>query len=80
LQESDAIVLTSGESLAHLADITPAALRPCLLGRSLVVPSARVLKQAHDLGFERPAPRVARMRADAVVDALASQVRDNALR
>lgn len=71
LHEADAIVVTSGEALAHLAAITPAALRPRLLGRQLVVPSARVLKQAHDLGFAHPRPRSAAMRADAVVAALA---------
>lgn len=71
LEGADAIVITSGEALAHLAAITPAALRPRLHGRQLVVPSARVLKQAHDLGFARPPPRLAAMRAEAVVAALA---------
>jgi uroporphyrinogen-III synthase len=71
LEEADAIVITSGEALGHLEAITPVALRPRLHGRQLVVPSARVLKQAHDLGFARPPPRSAAMRAEAVVAALA---------
>lgn len=71
LEEADAIVVTSGEALAHLTAITPASLRPRLHGRQLVVPSARVLQQALDLGFTQPPPRSAAMRAEAVVAALA---------
>lgn len=71
LQSADAIVITSGEALEHLTSITPAELRPRLHGRQLVVPSARVLQQALDLGFTQPPPRVAAMCAEAVIAALA---------
>lgn len=71
LETADAIVVTSGEALDHLASITPDESRPLLRGRQLVVPSARVLQQALDLGFTQPPPRLAAMRAEAVVAALA---------
>lgn len=76
LDEADAIVVTSGDSLSHLHAITPAVLRPRLHNRQLVVPSARVLKQARDLGFAQPPPRSAPMRDEAVVAALAYRTRD----
>lgn len=71
LGESDVIVITSGEALSHLAAITPRALSPTLQQQQLVVPSARVLKLARNIGFERMPARPARMQQAALVDALA---------
>lgn len=76
LEEADAIVVTSGEALDHLTAITPGELRPRLRGSQLVVPSARVLQQALDLGFAQPPPLVAAARSEAVVSALARRSRD----
>lgn len=76
LEEADAIVVTSGEALDHLIAITPEELRPHLRGLQLVVPSARVLQQALDLGFAQPPPLAAGTRTEAVVGALARPGRD----
>lgn len=75
LDESDAIVITSGEALSHLAAITPDALMPTLRARQLVVPSSRVLKLAEDLEFTNAPLRPERMEEAALVDALARLTR-----
>ena len=51
---ADAVVLTSGEALARLWALTPPVSHASLLGRTLVVPSARVQDQARELGFAAP--------------------------
>lgn len=70
LNESDAIVITSGEALSHLVASAPASLRSRLYTRKLVVPSARVLKQAQDFGFTSTLSRPERMETTALIDAL----------
>lgn len=54
LQVSAAILLTSGEALRQLWALTPEPEREGLRRRKLVVPSARVVEQALDLGFGQP--------------------------
>ncbi|AXQ31237.1 uroporphyrinogen-III synthase [Solimonas sp. K1W22B-7] len=54
LQDSRAILLTSGEALQLLLQLTPEPQRGLLRRRKLVVPSARVVEQALELGFELP--------------------------
>lgn len=71
VNESDAIVITSGEALSHLATITPTTLMPTLKEKQLVVPSTRVLKLAGTLGFKLAPLRPERMDDAAQVDALA---------
>jgi uroporphyrinogen-III synthase len=51
LRGVDAIIITSGEALRHLLQLTPESSRPTLLKKQLVVPSARVVEQAAGLGF-----------------------------
>ncbi len=54
LRGSAAILLTSGEALRHLLALTPEAVRELLLRHKLVLPSARVVEQALESGFESP--------------------------
>lgn len=54
LRDAGAIVVTSGEALAQLLHLTPEASRPALRRKRLAVPSARVVEQALELGFEPP--------------------------
>ena len=49
VSEIDAIVVTSGEALEHLASL--ASQRSALFAAQLVVPSQRVVQMAQDLGF-----------------------------
>ncbi|MGH8455018.1 MAG: uroporphyrinogen-III synthase, partial [Nevskiales bacterium] len=49
VSEIDAIVVTSGEALEHLASL--ASQRSTLFAAQLVVPSQRVVQMAQDLGF-----------------------------
>jgi len=51
LQHRQIIVLTSGEALGQLLQLTSEAHRPRLLRMPLVLPSARVRDQAQALGF-----------------------------
>ena len=51
---ADAVVLTSGEALDRLWALTPPVSHASLLGRTLVVPSARVQDKARELGFAAP--------------------------
>jgi uroporphyrinogen-III synthase len=72
LRRSDVIVATSGESLEHLVRLAPEASRAALLKKPLVVPAARVVEKARELGFSQP-PRVAEPMSDAaLVSACAS--------
>jgi uroporphyrinogen-III synthase len=66
LRRSDVVVVTSGESLAQLARMTPDGSRGLLLKKPLVVPSARVVEKARELGFTQP-PRVAEPMSDAAL-------------
>ena len=51
LRGADAVVITSGEALDQLMKLTPAASQPGLLRKHLLVPSARVVEHASQLGF-----------------------------
>ncbi|MGQ0587733.1 MAG: uroporphyrinogen-III synthase [Gammaproteobacteria bacterium] len=66
LRRSDVIVITSGESLEHLVRLTPEAARGTLLKKALVVPAARVVEKARELGFLQP-PRLAEPMSDAAL-------------
>lgn len=66
LRRSDVIVITSGESLDHLVRMTPEATRGTLLKKALVVPAARVVEKARELGFVQP-PRLAEPMSDAAL-------------
>lgn len=74
LDESDVIVITSGEALTHLAAVTPADWQSALRQRQLVVPGVRVLKQARNIGFKLTPVCPERMQVAALVDALAQLV------
>nr|WP_301334429.1 uroporphyrinogen-III synthase [Solimonas sp. SE-A11] len=54
LRASAAILLTSGEALRQLLALTPEPAMELLLRRKLVLPSARVVEQALESGFESP--------------------------
>jgi uroporphyrinogen-III synthase len=72
LRRSDVVVVTSGESLEHLVRLVPEGSRASLLKKPLVVPAARVVEKARELGFSQP-PRVAEPMSDAsLVSACAS--------
>jgi len=49
---ADAIVISSGESLEQLWELTPESLHTLLRRRPLVLPSERVAGRARELGFE----------------------------
>jgi len=66
LRRSDVIVITSGESLEQLARLTPEGTRATLLKKALVVPAARVVEKARELGFVQP-PRLAEPMSDAAL-------------
>jgi uroporphyrinogen-III synthase len=54
LRRTDVIIVTSGQSLQHLARLVPDDARKLLLKKPLVVPSARVVEEARALGFLQP--------------------------
>ena len=58
LRRTDVAIVTSGQALEHLLRLTPPESRKLLLNKPLVVPSARMVEKARDLGFLRP-PRMA---------------------
>lgn len=66
LRRTDVIVMTSGQALDHLVRLTPPESRKLLLRKPLVVPSARMLEKARDLGFTHP-PTVAEPVSDAAL-------------
>jgi uroporphyrinogen-III synthase len=66
LRRTDIIVVTSGQSLGHLVRLTPEESRKLLLRKPLVVPSARMVEKARELGFLH-APRVAEPVSDAAL-------------
>jgi uroporphyrinogen-III synthase len=66
LRKSDVVVVTSGESLEQLVRMTPEGSRGLLLKKPLVVPAARVVEKARELGFLQP-PRVAEPMSDAAL-------------
>lgn len=51
IDDAEAVIVTSGEGLQRLHELTPADSRARLLAIPLVGPSARVLEQARRLGF-----------------------------
>jgi uroporphyrinogen-III synthase len=65
LRKSDVVVVTSAEALAHLLRLAPEAARASLLRKPLVVPSARVVEKARELGFT--STRLAAAVADAAL-------------
>lgn len=66
LRKSDVIIVTSGQALEHLFRLVPEASRAALLKKPVVVPAARVVEKAGELGFTRP-PRVAEPMSDAAL-------------
>ncbi|MGH8442471.1 MAG: uroporphyrinogen-III synthase [Nevskiaceae bacterium] len=66
LRGIDVIVITSGESLDHIVRMTPEATRASLFKKALVVPAARVVEKARELGFLQP-PRLAEPMSDAAL-------------
>jgi len=66
LRKSDVVVITSGASLEHLVRLTPEGSRASLLKKPLVVPGARVVEKARELGFTQP-PRLAEPMSDAAL-------------
>lgn len=66
LRGCEVIVITSGDSLEHLVRVTPEGSRATLLRKRLVVPAARVVEKARELGFVQP-PRVAEPLSDAAL-------------
>jgi uroporphyrinogen-III synthase len=66
LRRSDVVVVTSGEALEHLVRLAPESARASLLKKPLVVPAARVVETARELGFSQP-PRVAEPMSDAAL-------------
>lgn len=54
IEECDAVIVTSAESLHALWRLAPADTRPQLLARQLVTPSPRVVELARLLGFPAP--------------------------
>lgn len=72
LARVDAVVVTSGEALAHLLALAAGDNRAALAATRLVAPSTRVVQQAdHGLGWTRAPVVVDRMSGDGVVAALA---------
>ena len=66
LRKSDVVVVTSGELLEQLVRLTPEGSRASLLKKPLVVPAARVVEKARELGFVQP-PRLAEPVSDATL-------------
>lgn len=64
LRRTDVMIITSGQSLDHLVRLTPEDSRKLLLKKRMVVPSARMLEKARELGFTQ-APHVAEPVSDA---------------
>lgn len=71
LRKTDVAIVTSAEALEHLFRLTPPASRLVLLKKPLVLPSARVVEKARELGFTAP-PRVAEPLSDAALCAACS--------
>lgn len=70
LDEVDVVFVSSTQSLEHLHSLTPAALRGRLYQLQLVVPSARVVKRALELGFTREPIYPTRMQEASIVASL----------
>lgn len=70
LNEVDVAFVSSTQSLEHLHSLTPAALRDRLYQLQLVVPSARVVKRALELGFTREPIYPIRMQEASIVASL----------
>jgi uroporphyrinogen-III synthase len=73
LRRADVLVVTSGQALEHLVRLTPEEARKSLWRKALVVPSARMVEKARDLGFLQP-PRVAEPVSDAALCAACAAV------
>lgn len=73
LRRTDIIIATSGQALEHLVRLTPEDSRKSLLRKPLVVPSARMVEKARDLGFVQP-PRVAEPVSDTALCAACAAV------
>lgn len=67
LRGVDVIIITSGGALEHLLRLTPEASRPGLLKKQLIVPSARMVEKATELGF-RAALAPQRMSDAAIIE------------
>lgn len=72
LKRAKAIVVTSGQALEHLWNLTPEALRASLIKKQLVAPSERVVEMAAKLKFAARALAPEQMSDAAIVHCLES--------
>jgi uroporphyrinogen-III synthase len=72
LKRAKAIVVTSGQALEHLWQLTPDALKPQLAKKQLVAPSGRVVEMAAKLGFTARALAPEQMSDASIVHCLES--------
>ena len=72
LKRAKAIIVTSGQALEHLWNLTPEASRAALRRKQLVAPSRRVVEMARTLGFMVPALAPEQMSDAAILHCLES--------
>lgn len=73
LRRANILVVTSAEALEHLLRLTPEDAHKALKRKALVLPSARVIERARDMGFVRSATIDGPM-SDAAVVAACAQI------
>lgn len=79
LEKADIITITSSEALQNLIAMTPAELRPRLLGKPLVVISKRTAQLAEELGFHHSPILTSRAGDDAILKAICDWARNRTL-
>ncbi|MDE2149587.1 MAG: uroporphyrinogen-III synthase [Gammaproteobacteria bacterium] len=77
LADAQAAIVTSGEALEHLLNLTPGDARPHLLALQLALPSPRIAAQARTAGFTRSPLVPHRVNDPALVEALVSWWREH---
>ncbi len=77
LKRAKAIIVTSGQALEHLWNLTPETLRPALLKKQLVAPSERVVEMAVKLQFAARALAPEQMSDASIVHCLESWWKQN---
>lgn len=77
LKRAKAIVVTSGQALEHLWNLTPETLRGALLKKQLVAPSERVVEMAGKLEFAARALAPEQMSDASIVHCLESWWKQN---
>ena len=70
ISASQAAIVSSGEALAQLLRLTPAAARPRLLSLQMALPSPRMIETARQAGFTQPPLLPARVSDAAYVELL----------